>query len=104
MQRRSPSTRAVFEFLSCAVSMVLAVIPAWAGGPLRVHPDNPRYFTDDSGKAIYLAGHQWFNDLQHAAWDFPVKVDWDRYLDFMEERKMNLCLIQPANEPLGFEA
>ena len=25
-------------------------------GPLRVHPENPRYFTDDSGKAILLAG------------------------------------------------
>src|SRR6185295_2811767 len=25
-----------------------------ARGPLRVHPDNPRYFTDGSGKAVYL--------------------------------------------------
>lgn len=60
-----------------------------APGPLRVHPKNGRYFTDGSGKAIYLAGHQWFNDLQHNAWNFPVKVDWERYLDFMVERKMN---------------
>jgi hypothetical protein len=29
-------------------------------GPLRVHEDNPRYFADDSGKAILLAGsHTW---------------------------------------------
>jgi len=25
-------------------------------GPLRVHPANPRYFTDGSGKAVYLTG------------------------------------------------
>ena len=29
-------------------------------GPLRVHPTNPRYFTDDSGHVIYLTGsHMW---------------------------------------------
>ena len=28
--------------------------------PLTVHPDNPRYFTDGSGKAIYMTGsHNW---------------------------------------------
>jgi hypothetical protein len=38
-----------YEFLSTA-------------GPLRVHPTNPRYFTDDSGRAIYLTGsHTWTN-------------------------------------------
>ena len=31
-----------------------------ATGPLRVLPSNPRYFTDGSGRAIYLAGtHNW---------------------------------------------
>lgn len=35
---------------------------AKAAGPLRVHPTNPRYFTDGSGKAIYLTGsHTWTN-------------------------------------------
>ena len=39
-----------------------------AKGPLRVHPQNPRYFTDDtkgpdgSLKAVYLTGsHHWDN-------------------------------------------
>jgi hypothetical protein len=45
----------------CAVST--AIFGAPAGGPLRVHPINPRYFTDSttnadgSLKAIYLGGH-----------------------------------------------
>jgi len=31
-------------------------------GPLRVHPDNPRYFTDGSDRVIYLTGsHTWAN-------------------------------------------
>jgi len=33
-----------------------------ATGPLRVHPANPRYFTDGTGKTIYLTGsHHWDN-------------------------------------------
>lgn len=35
-------------------------------GPLRRCPENPRYFTDDAGRAIYLSGsHTWavFQDL-----------------------------------------
>ena len=36
--------------------------PSPATGPLRVHPTNPRYFTDDGNKAIYLTGsHTWSN-------------------------------------------
>jgi hypothetical protein len=72
-----------------ALGIAWASSAVGAAGLLRVHPDNPRYFTDDSGKAIYLAGHQWFNDVQHNAWNSPVRVNWDRYLDFMQERKMN---------------
>lgn len=44
--------------------IVWASAAVGAAGLLRVHADNRRYFTDDSGKAIYLAGHQWFNDVQ----------------------------------------
>src|SRR5262245_55679789 len=39
-----------------------------ARGPLGVHPTNPRYFTDGSGKAAYLTGsHTWSNlqDIDH---------------------------------------
>ncbi len=34
-------------------------------GPLRLNPANPRYFTDDSGQAIYLTGsHTWANLIE----------------------------------------
>ena len=39
---------------------------AITGGPLRVHPANGRYFTDASGRAIYLTGsHTWDQRKQH---------------------------------------
>jgi len=37
-----------------------AVARAPAAGPLKVHPANPRYFTDGGGKAVLLVGsHTW---------------------------------------------
>jgi hypothetical protein len=52
----------------CAAALLLSLFAtgqapaAKASGPLRVHPTNPRYFTDGSGKAIYLTGsHTWTN-------------------------------------------
>lgn len=41
---------------------VAAIVAAAGAGPLRGHPTNPRYFTDDRGNAIYLTGsHTWTN-------------------------------------------
>jgi len=61
-----------------------------AQGPLQVHPSNPRYFADGSGKAIYLTGsHNWHN-LQDISMSDPPRVfDYDGYLDFMEQRNHN---------------
>ena len=43
-----------------------------ATGPLRVHPDNPRYFTDETGRAVYLTGAHTWNNLQNNAVYPPV--------------------------------
>ena len=40
------------------------VAHAAINGLLRVFLTNPLYFTDDSGEAIRLAGHQIFSDMQ----------------------------------------
>src|SRR5262245_4744640 len=50
---------------------------AAATGPLRVDPANPRYFTDGSGRAIYLTGsHTW-----DARQDMGTHLfDYERYL------------------------
>ena len=63
--------------------------PAPARGPLRVHSENPRYFTDGSGKAIFLTGsHTWanFQDIGLA----PIRrFDWPAYLDMMVKHNHN---------------
>ena len=69
--------------------------PTPAQGPLRVLSSNPRYFTDGSGKAIYLAGsHNWHNlqDNGHRLWeaqDPPLIFDYDAYLDLLTRHHHN---------------
>lgn len=56
-----------------------------ATGPLKVHPDNRRYFTDGGGKAIYLTGsHTWPNLVDMGPSDPPPRFDFAAYLDFLE--------------------
>jgi hypothetical protein len=61
-----------------------------ATGPLRVHPQNSRYFTDGSDKAVYLTGsHTWNNLMDMGESDPPPKFDYAAYLDFMERHNHN---------------
>jgi hypothetical protein len=63
-------------------------------GPLRVHPSNPRYFTDDRGEAIYLTGsHTWNNFKDDGKTDPPASFDYAGYLDFLQARKHNFIRI-----------
>lgn len=60
------------------------------GGALRVHPDNPRYFTDNSGRAILLVGsHTWNNLVDMAAADSSPPFDFVEYLNFLEKYNHN---------------
>src|SRR5438034_3619253 len=64
--------------------------PAPATGPLRVHPTNPRYFTDGSGRAIYLTGsHVWENFQDRGTTWPPPAFDTTAYLDFLQSRNHN---------------
>ena len=61
--------------------------PQPATGPLRVHPDNPRYFTDGTRagaglRVVYLTGsHNWNNLQDTRRKDAPlVPFDYDAYL------------------------
>ena len=67
-------------------------------GPLVVSQTNPRYFTvasDAAGEAVYLAGSHIWNNLQdglgpgEACSDEPERMDFDEYLDLLEERGHN---------------
>jgi hypothetical protein len=52
------------------IAPTFAVAAPIAGGPLSVHPANPRYFTDASGRAVYLTGSHFWTTIQ--SWD-PAK-------------------------------
>ncbi len=59
-------------------------------GPLVVHPTNPRYFSDGSGRAILLVGsHTWANFQDSAANDPPTPFNYTAYLDFMVAHNHN---------------
>lgn len=59
-------------------------------GPLRVDPDNPRYFTDGNGKAILLTGSHTWSDLQdNGGSDPPPAFDYTTYLDFLQANNHN---------------
>ncbi len=59
-------------------------------GPLRVSKKNPRYFTDNSGKAIYLTGsHTWNNLLDMVTNDSSEKFDFAHYLQWLKKYHHN---------------
>jgi len=67
-----------------------------AKGPLRIHPQNPRYFTDGtkqpdgSLKAVYLTGaHTWNNLVDMGRNDPPERFDFEAYLKFLESHGHN---------------
>ncbi|MHB1309586.1 MAG: hypothetical protein ACYC23_21140, partial [Limisphaerales bacterium] len=88
-----------------------------ASGPLRVHPTNPRYFTDGakrvdgSPRAVYLTGsHTWNNLVDMAREDPPAGFDFDAYLGFLTGHGHNFIRLWAwdstvwdtrANEGLG---
>jgi hypothetical protein len=63
-----------------------------AQGPLRVHPANPRYFADGSGRAILLTGsHTWgnFQDYRYVTLPSPPPIDFGAYLAFLHAHHHN---------------
>lgn len=59
-------------------------------GPLVVHSQNPRYFADASGQAVYLTGsHMWNNLVDMGPSDPPPVLDYSAYLDFLERLDHN---------------
>jgi hypothetical protein len=72
-----------------------------ATGPLRVNPTNPRYFTDASGKAIYLAGsHTWANLMNRGQSNPPaVPFDYTAYMKWMVDHNFNFMRLWTAELP-----
>jgi hypothetical protein len=59
-------------------------------GPLCVSPKNPRYFTDNSGRAVYLTGsHTWGNRQDNGLTDPPPVFDYPNYLAWLKKLNHN---------------
>lgn len=82
--------RSVTLGLTSLLGGVTALGAAPAVGPLRVSPDNPRYFAAPDGRVVYLVGaHTWSNLKDMGPTDPPVAFDYDAYLTFLEQHQHN---------------
>ena len=95
------------------ITMVWLATLAWANyslaagptdssfaGPLRVHPDNPRYFTDDTGRAIYLTGAHTWRTIQDAGTSFPpAAFDFAEFLDLVGKQDHNFVRLWIFESP-----
>ncbi len=83
----------------CSLLLFATVAPAQrkpAAGPLRVLESNPRWFTDGSGKAVFLTGSHTWQSLQDSGLlikgeptNPPQPFDYDGYLTFLERHNHN---------------
>jgi len=78
---------------TCVTLLVLSTATGAtpAAGPLRVHPQNPRYFQNTAtGKVVYLTGsHTWANLVDIGPGDPPAAFDFDAYIDWMQKLNHN---------------
>jgi hypothetical protein len=72
-----------------------------AAGPLRVNLSNPRYFTNVSGAAIYLAGsHTWANLMDRGSVNPPtVAFDYNAYVEWMVSHNFNFMRLWAEELP-----
>ena len=72
-----------------------------ASGPLRVDPQNPRYFTDGN-KALYLTGSHTWGNLQDAGTPSPPPVFYyTAYLDFLQTHHHNFFRLWAWEQAVG---
>ncbi len=95
-----------FWFLSLLipVMMLAAVCDVLAqpvpSGALKPHPNNPRYFTDSTGKAIYLTGSHVWDNFQD--WGGPTpKFNYSDYLDFLKAHHHNFIRLWVGESTKG---
>ncbi len=76
--------------LTLASFLLAGCHTAHSPGPLRVSEENPRYFTDRSGKAIYLTGsHTWNNLVEMTPAPGTDPFDYEAFLAMLENHNHN---------------
>jgi hypothetical protein len=106
VQLKKSKSIALIGIIAFVFSLLLVVMAALqrqntqstaaATGPLKVNPANPRYFTDGSGKAVYLTGsHTWENLLDRLAKPF----DYGAYLNLLQQHNHNFIRLWTQEDP-----
>jgi len=93
---------ALVALLSAAVA---AAEPA--RGPLCPHPENPRYFSDGTGRAVYLTGAPtWTTIVDMGPADPPPRFDFEKFLRWVEGYRHNFIRLWTWDlvnwEPRGY--
>jgi hypothetical protein len=68
-------------------------------GPLRHNPANPRYFTDDTGQAIYLTGSHTWATLVDMKLEGDPDFDWLGFLDMAQAHGHNFMRLWTWDHP-----
>src|SRR4030042_6090657 len=79
-----------YEITILLIICIFVIASTTYAAPLTVLPSNPRYFTDGSGKAIYLTGIDlggW--DTQDNMWGIRASLDWHGFLNVMQSHNLN---------------
>jgi len=80
----SMSNRMCLYVIVCLSLVMTTVSAEQTNGPLTVHPGNPRYFADASGKAVYVTGSHNWNNFQDMGWtDPPAAINYSGHLEWL---------------------
>ncbi|HVG02672.1 MAG TPA: DUF6298 domain-containing protein [Nitrospira sp.] len=71
-----------------------------AAGPLRVDSQNPRYFSDTTGKLVYLVGAHTWRNLQDFMSDKEALFDYSGYIRFLDRQHLNFFRLWCQEEAL----
>ena len=68
--------------------------------PLRTCSKNPRYFTNDAGKTVYLTGSHTWASFQDMGLEGDKKINYDEFLDMLESHHHNFTRMWQWGHPL----
>src|SRR5687767_8247184 len=69
-------------------------------GTLKVDKKNPRYFTDNSGRIVYLTGSHTWENLQDILMPGDKPFDFSEYLEMMKKNGHNFIRLWMFEQPL----
>lgn len=89
-----------FLLLIVLLTQCTVAQPAQVTGPLRVCKENPRYFSDSTGKPVYLTGTHTWNTFQDYGTNNPPPVfDYQAYLNFLTRNGHNFTRMWTWEHP-----